>query len=155
MEQETFMGLVQIKESTQPCFQFINFTLEFILSLPLSCINNYGNTPHTTAYLLINNAFSRFDIPIELNADQGTTSQHRSCRKSGNSLGCYTLIFLAASDERRPSWQNLWSGLKNSGLNTGSRTAVITVTKDSLQWNSDSVRNSMTTWVNNLKMWWL
>lgn len=69
MEQETFMGLVQIKESTQPCFQFINFTFEFILSLPLSWITNYGNT---TAYLLINNAFSRFDIPIELNADQGT-----------------------------------------------------------------------------------
>lgn len=130
MEQETFMGLIQIKESTQPCFQFINFTFEFILSLPLSWITNYGNT---TAYLLINNAFP--DLISQLSSMQirAQTSQHRSRRKSGNSLGCYTLRFLGASDERRPSWQNLWSGLKNSGLNTGSRTAVITVTKDSLQ----------------------
>lgn len=155
MERETFMGLVQITESTQPCFQFNNFAFEFILSLPLSWITNYGNTPHTTAYLLINNAFP--DLISQLSSMQirAQTSQHRSCRKSGNSLGCYTLRFLVVSDERRPSWQNLWSGLKNSGLNTGSRTAVITVTRDSPQWNSDSVRNSMTTWVNNLKMWWL
>lgn len=46
-----------------------------------------------------------------------------------------------------PSCQSLWFWLQNVGLashrETGSRTAA----KHGLRWNSDSVRNSFTTWV--------